>query len=580
MAQCLYLCGRNGTVDSYSRRDLMKIADRITPDNAPSKTNIVRDGNVALCVINDSDVVPKRDRSVCLGQLLPPTDDWHLPGNPVPSGSFALIRTGDDTTELVSDAVASRTLYYSVFDELFVVSTSQRAVMHFYERFVPDESAMAWMISSGTLGPRGTWDRRIEMLGPHTRLTLDRSAWEVQIKTEPSTAAPETSSNETHIDQLAQSISRSCEALEADCSQWALPLSGGLDSRELLLQFQKRDGITAVTWGTAEALEDPESDAVRARELATACGVPHQYHELPTRPTNVETVFDRFLTAGEGRIDHVAGYSDGFETFESLANSGRQGIIRGDVAQSSTSMKSPSHVRLNAGARLLSDYDTLSSLHVPGDDNQVWPDRYHRRPGESLTTWRDRVYRTFRVPYVLAALNDLKLSYVEIANPLLSHEVVGTVEQLPDRERHSKQLFKQYVLSRSPDIPIATRNATPAYETLFAAPKTVDYLHQAIDTQRVRSMLGTELVEWTLDSMSAERNSFDKSSPSGSGWPSAVDRLKFETASRLPASVTQFVASHTPVEEPKLSVDPNHLAFRLFIIQAIHARLREDVRTL
>jgi len=59
-----------------------------------------------------------------------------------------------------------------------------------------------------------------------------------------------------------------------------------------------------------------------------------------------------------------------------------------------------------------------------------------------LRDWRDRLYQQYRVPFLLAALSDLKLGYVEIVNPLLSDSVIDLIRQLPDSLRTHKVLLR------------------------------------------------------------------------------------------------------------------------------------------
>ena len=577
MANLIYLCGREGAADRYSDADVATVARRITPDNAPDSVSIERDDGIVQCLVGNADAVPTDGTSVCCGQVLGRDTEWPSPGTPPPDGSYAIVRDDADTVELVSDVVGSRTLYYRLFEDLLVCGTSQRAVLHFADEFEPAESAIAWMISSGTLGPGGTWDATIEQVPQDGVVTLDRTSWELDVQTNPVSFAPIDRSTAVLRDELDRAIEASCEGFQIDCRDWVLPLSGGVDSRALLSRFGDRDGLEAVTWGTADALEDPRSDASVARELAAASNVSHTYHELPMEPDDVETVFERFLSAGEGRIDHVSGYVDGFDTFASLAEDGVQGIIRGDVPQSSTAVKSSTHVRFNCGARLVSDYDRLSSLAVPGNAEQRWPRRYHRRDGESLVTWRDRAYQLYRIPTILAALTDLKVPYVEVINPLLTREMVEAIRRLPDEARAEKRLFTDLALDRGPDVPVAERGATPDYAALMGNHAVAAFLRDAIDTQDARRVLGAELVDWTLQAMRERTDADSGSAPAGTNWPSITDAIKFGVANRLPASLIDLVATHTPVDPPAVSIDPNHLAFRLYIVSAMHRRLRRDV---
>lgn len=156
-------------------KDLETVVDRILPENAPRNVEIVRDNGVVTYRINAPESLPARGTSTCLGQMIPRTDNWDVPGASVPDGSYGIVRADTDEIELVSDATSSRTIYYRLFEDLLVVSTSQRATAHLADDFVLDETAVTWMISSGSLGSNQAWDPRIDHVPPEGVVCLDRS---------------------------------------------------------------------------------------------------------------------------------------------------------------------------------------------------------------------------------------------------------------------------------------------------------------------------------------------------------------------------------------------------------------------
>jgi hypothetical protein len=59
----------------------------------------------------------------------------------------------------------------------------------------------------------------------------------------------------------------------------------------------------------------------------------------------------------------------------------------------------------------------------------------------------------------LAALNDVKAPFVEIASPLLTREVLSFVRRMPDKLRTDKRAFRQIAKAQSPPLPYATMGA-------------------------------------------------------------------------------------------------------------------------
>src|SRR5690606_7571464 len=81
-----------------------------------------------------------------------------------------------------ADASASRTIWYAMTSDLFVASTSQRAVVSVLGDFRPNLDAAAWLLSSGSLGPGRGWDSRIERVPPGGRVLLCRPSWRLEIR--------------------------------------------------------------------------------------------------------------------------------------------------------------------------------------------------------------------------------------------------------------------------------------------------------------------------------------------------------------------------------------------------------------
>lgn len=582
MAELVYLCGRGGATESFSDDDLRTIARRILPDNAPYRTDITRERDIVYCLVNGNTSLAKHDTSVCMGQMIPREEGWHRPGTSIPDGTYGIVRADDETVELLTDMTGSRTLFYLRLQNLFVVSTSQRALVHFVDAVDPNETAIAWMVSSGTLGPCQAWDERVEALPPDGRVRLDRSSWDVTTSTgsawEPFT--PTTESRDVHRKRLDRSLDKTFADLDLELTQWALPLSGGHDSREILTRLRHSPSLTTVTWGTDEALETPNSDAVRARELADACNVQHRYYTLPQEPEDLETVFDRFLTAGEGRIDHFQGYTDGFDVFESLAKDGFAGIIRGDEGFGMTHAESetfdhPSEVRQVVGAKMIDDFQSLPSLAIPGTDSQQFPRRYHRRPEESLQMWRDRLYHIYRLPVVLSALTSLKTPYVEVINPFLTREILSTVRSFPVRMRTNKDLFREYVDERSPPVPIATHSPDPDRELILNMDESRRILHANLDTRSARSMVGAEVVDHALEGLSPTSSETTANSSAG-----PLTTLKRTVGSHVPTEITRGIVRYTPVERVGRTLSRPRLAFRLYLVVSMFEQFEEDVDVL
>ena len=110
---------------------------------------------IGFAVTNPAPGLSLDANGVCLGAVQDHPATWSRVASPVPDGSYVLLRHSDDALELISDALASRTVWYVHTAELFLASTSQRALVSLLGDFQPDRAAVLWMATSGTLGPIG-----------------------------------------------------------------------------------------------------------------------------------------------------------------------------------------------------------------------------------------------------------------------------------------------------------------------------------------------------------------------------------------------------------------------------------------
>ena len=304
-----------------------------------------------------------------------------------------------------------------------------------------------------------------------------------------------------HEKRLREALEDSFKNIRLDYSQWVLPLSGGFDSRGILCMLADTTRLRAITWGMKSSLHEEMNDAYIAREIARFFALPHDYYETDLGNEPIENIFNRFLVCGEGRIDHLSGYTDGFKIWKTLFEKKIHGIIRGDEAFGSKPVSSPLDIRRRLGVTLWSDFSNLRELDHYKFPQQKMPDALLQEEHESLATWRDRLYHHFRIPVVLAALNDLKLPYVELINPLLSRKIIYEIRRLPDHIRTDKRLFRSIVGSLSPHIDYAKYSATASRKSILRSNEATAFLKQELTLDYVDSILPREFIDDVLNQM-------------------------------------------------------------------------------
>jgi hypothetical protein len=506
MSKVILVCFRDAKDDARYRLSLRVLADRLAPNNiSPYPPSIDGDNKgVLIAVISPNDTLSIKNTSVCLGQLINPKEDWWSPGTEAPDGSYALFRSDDRHVELLSDVVASRTIWYAKTEHCFLASSSQRAIVSLLQDFQPNYETSLWMLSSGSLGPGQSWDSRIGCLYGDSRLRLNRTTWETSHEVAPVSFEPVDLSTEEHEARLNDVLARTFGNLHL-YSNWVLPLSGGFDSRALLLLLNNRSNIQTITWGLKSSLMQPNSDAYVARSLASQLNVRNRYFELDTTNESIETVFERFLVMGEGRGDWFGGYTDGFSLWKTLFEEKIVGIIRGDEGFGWTAVRNNYEVKASIGAIGVEDLwqlDALTGLGLQRLGKQKWPDSFRRRESESLSTWRDRLYHQWRIPFRLAALNELKTSYVEVANPFLSRDIIAVIRTMPDSLRTNKTLFRRIVENLGPRIEFAKFQSIPERGDILSGHTANRLIMDELSSSYATSLLPVDFLRTIRDKIS------------------------------------------------------------------------------
>ena len=568
------VCYRNAaaaaSADAVCR--VRRFLTTLCPDNlTPVEPVVAADGRgLILGVFNPADPAAMHDCSAYTGWLEHGQESWWRSGAPAPSGSYALLRANANTVEALADYAASRTIWIAQTDEIFIASTSQRAIPYFLGSFEPNPTAQAWMLSTGSLGPSAGWDRRAHPLGPDGTVRLDRARWQLTVREPPVEFRADPSPDEVHAARLREALEATLGNLRLDHSRWILPLSGGFDSRAILLMMKERRGLRTVTWGRKGALSQRGSDAYVARQVAAAFGLEHRYFETDLADEPVEKLFDRYLIAGDGRTDGFLAYMDGFRTWRSFFESGVRGIIRGDhgfgpgpgppLADHAAVLHFNSMTRWcdHSGVPVLAQFG-LSHL-----DHQPLPESFTPLASESPADWRDRLYQLYRVPTYHAGQSDLKAAYVEIASPLFVKRILDLTRSHPEHLRSGKKLFTDVVRRHGLPVPYAIDSALVPAGNLLAEPVVREFLCDELSSRRFRGAFSSSFADYLLGSFSAAGD--EVLSRSLLAGPRRY--LRLWVPARLRSRLRRNVRNPPP--------DLRRLAIRAFIASRMHERLTMD----
>ena len=469
--------------------------------------------------------------------------------------------------ELVTDLFASRTIWYVLTDEVLLASTSQRALAALLGDFEPRAETVTWMIASGSLGPDHGWDRRLRRIPPGTALTLDRQRWELTGVSERVRYVPEELPDEEHLVRLCESIFRTCRRLDLSATPSVLTLSGGHDSRALLVAFADAGKPPdCVTWGLGASLDDPRNDAFIAARLAQRYGRSFEYFVTDRRDEPLTGVLTRFLKAGEGRGEDFGGYTDGFATWRRLFEAGLGAYVRGDAPGVGYAPAINDFVTrsINCRITLVEDYPEDHLLRRLGLAPQELDERYRRQDDESLDGYEGRLMADYYTATFQAALLDVKAAYLEPVNPLLSRSVAMAASRLPDRLLDLRTGYERMVSALVPDMPFAERPADAVADQYLEWPDLLGELLTELSSQRARQALAPA----ALDLLVAELER-----------PAAIESAKLRLRGRVRALVPRRIVRFVrPAPRCRLTV--RGAAWRAYIASRAHALLREDAALL
>ena len=490
MSNVIFACWR-GPQGGLSEGDLRRVADRITPSNVAGHPHRVVMGTLeGLCLTGPVGAATAKETSAHLGAFAGSWPAWHEPGSPVPDGTFALVRSDGGRVELCSDFAGSRTLWYVLTETRFLASTSQRALVALMEGLEFNRAAFAWFLSSSTLGPSDGWDRRIHRLPQNARLVLDRQRWTLDLRTTPIEFSPRPMNAAACREELLGIMRAAIQRFDFTSERWALPLSGGYDSRFILgVLVEAGTRPPTMTWGLASSLHQPGNDAFIARRIASHYGLAHDYLLSERSEDPPAAVVDQFLAASVGATDQLFPYLDGLRMWASFAANGISGVIRGDEGFGWIPVRSVRHARTSVGLTMLGDFLTEAEAEELADGAQRLPEALEHRAGESIPAYRDRLYHGHRIPVGLAALNDVKAPFVEIASPLLSREVLSFVRQMPDDLRTSKAAFSQIARAAGPPVPYATMGADDDRSDFIHSEPYLRWLREELESGTVEALL-------------------------------------------------------------------------------------------
>ncbi|GGF46923.1 hypothetical protein [Echinicola rosea] len=357
-----------------------------------------------------------------------------------PDGNFFIYRKSQGSLELISDLAGTRSIWYYKADEFFSFSSMQIPLILLKGDFNFNSKVVPWMISSGSLGPGYSWDKELSLLPRNTSLKFHLTTREICITKITRLSVSSISNKKSLLKKFNEILSESISSLNISPQHTVHLLSGGLESRLLLIFLAIPKKLKCVTWGSIEAINSKKSDVGIAKRLTDRFKLDHDIYTLDEPALKPQFILDEFLKYGEGRVDHMYGYLDGFKLWKSFARKNIHTVIRGD--HNFGRYKSPSEkmVRKAIGCEFISDVE--DKILIEARILQNVPDWLLKEKYESNLDYADRIGIDFRHPYINSALNDLKHCFVEVNNPLMNNRLVGFSFSIPNNFSQEKKVTR------------------------------------------------------------------------------------------------------------------------------------------
>ncbi|MDX1718631.1 MAG: hypothetical protein R3353_00585 [Salegentibacter mishustinae] len=568
MSKILYVCYRKTPISSEIEKKVKGICENLNPDNVSSRpVKIFSKNNLTFGIANPPSFLQTKGSNVLLGQLFEKNEKWDEIGRNNLDGNFAIFRSNENKLEISTDCLGTRSVWYYFDEEVFIASTSQKAIVQFLGNFQFDNRIIPWMLSTGSLGPTYCWDKRLKKVPADGAVILNRTEWKINKYSNPVKFSPVKRPEKRQKEILHNALKETFTQIDIDFSKWTITLSGGHDSRANLLLFRTsnqtlNNKIQTITWGTKAALMDNKSDAVIAEKLAQEIGTKHRYclTEAPNEP--VETILNRFLLNGEGQIDHITGYLDGFQLWRDIQERGIEGVVRGDEIFGYNKIYTPLIVRNFMGLTICSDFDNLDKYKYIKSLEQKLPTHLKQKPNETLSTWRDRIFQQYRIPFIQSALADLKYPYIEQVNPFLSREIVSVMRQMPDNLRTDKKLFKEIMKPLDPGIPFSKRDSNASLKNVLRTQEFVALIKEELTSDYAQCIFPESFLNQVIKDLNIQNLE-----PHTLSLASRIKKI-------IPMTIKKTLLN---TKKSSLNLDPNILAFRILIISRMHRDLSRNI---
>jgi len=478
------------------------------------------------------------------------------------SGSYALIKNERNGISFFCDQFGSRTLWYYIDSENFIISTSQRAIVALKNSFHINKESIAWYLSAGCQGPFISWDKEIVQVLPNFKYYFDTETWLISSIKKEGCSLPDSNTIKKEeftslFEEKLKNVLKNVINENRNVNK-ILPISGGLDSRLLLgvcSNLKLIDKLDLINWGVENPLFDDKSAAIKISKFYNK-KLLNVY--LPNKMEMFDLVMNKFVAQSEGRIDHFNAFTDNFKLWNDLNNNNYGIVIRGDIPYPTGLHLNDKQARQKIGLETLSDYKNFNHCELNIYKRLQTNCDLSRNIDESLIRWRDRLYATWRVPIVLSGFTQLISAYSENRTPMMDWELFKKYMGLPDKNKgnklHIRELWEKYDNSNVSDSAVPSLIHMNNY---FNTKEGIEYLRKNLENLAHTDLFGSNFIK-EVSIQLANHNII------GNAKVSLIARLKFFLSKKLPPFFKYYLKSKQPMQLSYVTV-----AYRLILIDKI-----------
>lgn len=550
------------------KKKAVNFLHEILPTNISLQKEIVveKDNSISF-VLNPTNAIKVRNENILIG-LSYSNDkaEWERMKT-MPDGNYVIKRENDNLIEFVTDFQATKSLWYYFDKELLIVSSSQRAIVHLLGNFKLNEQAVMWMLSSGTLGYKNSWDIRINSIPAASMITLDKHKWELSFFTDPVIFTSNKLTLEENLNLFDNKLNNIFSNIDLKGINPILSITGGYDSRTVfhyLKIFYPK--INLMTFGDKGSLNSKYSDLYVSHEIAKKHNLDWRLFDTHPKLDEINDFFQRFFKLGEGRIDLLERVSDNMQWLIELRGSNYDVLFNG--MEGFSSQNPFKFKRLNFHLRKLFLLNHFSNVNLEID----FPQFYHQDlyiNDENSNHHYYSINQLFFNPYGDAALNEIQNCYFDVINPLLSKSIISFIRQLPNKQRVSKKIAKKLITQKDDsNIPYADKVSVLQTGTILRKKSIDEFINESLINQSsVFSKADIETVLTLTNQTLTDNIVYDLKDKSGNSLKSKMFKL-FPESTHMLLEIKKLIQ--------KCHLDPFLLKYRMYIIEKMNQQFYED----